>query len=361
MKILCLNHFEEYAEKNMDHQTWSFYSQGAEREFTLKENQDCFTRYTLIPRMLRNTSKRDLTTTVLGERVSMPIGIAPMAHQRLAHPDGEIAASIAASNAGIIYTLSTLSNTSIEDVSTHRPNDTPLFMQLYVFKDRTGTRRIIERAETCGYKALVLTVDTPVVGLQLRLWRDDFKPPPHLRAPNVDFALNINNVSGEYPYKHDLVEDRLTWKDVAWIKSLTKLPLVLKGILTVEDAQEAVKHGASAVWISNHGGRQLDGVHTALDVLPEIASALAGTGCDVFVDGGVRWGTDVLKALALGANAVFVGRPILYALNHSGQNGVSSALEILRNELDKAMHLAGCNSIRDIGPHLVQKRQFAKI
>ncbi|GIY74122.1 hydroxyacid oxidase 1 [Caerostris extrusa] len=324
MKILCLNHFEEYAERNMNHQTWSFYSQGAEREFTLKENQDCFTRYTLIPRMLRNTSKRDLSTTVLGERVSMPIGIAPMAYQRMAHPDGEIAASSAASNAGIIYTLSTLSNTSIQDVSTNRPNDTPLFMQLYVFKDRTGTKRIIERAESCGYKALVLTVDTPVVGLQLRLWREDFKPPPHLRAPNADFALNINNVSGEYPYKDDLLEDRLTWKDVAWIKSLTKLPLVLKGNFNssikvrhyilglefVEDAQ-AVKHGASAVWISNHGGRQLDCVHTALDVLPEITSALAGTGCEVFLDGGVRWGTDVLKALALGANAVFVGRPIL--------------------------------------------------
>ncbi|GIY55397.1 hypothetical protein CDAR_481 [Caerostris darwini] len=361
MKILCLKDFEEYAKKNLDSKAWAFYSQGAEREITLKENLDCFTRYTLIPRMLRNTSKTDLTATVLGERVSMPIGISPMAHQRLAHPDGEIAASRAASEAGIIYTLSTLSNTSIQDVSTHRPNDTPLFMQLYVFKDRACTRRIIERAESCGYKALVLTVDRPVIGLQLRIGTVHFVPPPHLSAPNIDYALNKNTVSGEYTYKHALLEDRLTWKDVAWIKSLTKLPLVLKGILTVEDAQEAVKHGASAVWISNHGGRQLDGVHTAMDVLPEIASALTGTGCEVFVDGGVRWGTDVLKALALGANAVFVGRPILYALNHSGQDGVSSALEILRNELDKAMHLAGCNSIREIGPHSVQKRQLAKI
>ncbi|KAF8773642.1 Hydroxyacid oxidase 1 like protein [Argiope bruennichi] len=317
--MLCLKDFEEYAKNTMDRKTYAFYSQGAEREVTLRENLRAFTRYTFVPRWLRSKEERDLSTTVLGEKLSMPIGIAPMAYQRLAHPEGEVAAARAAADAGVIYTLSTVASSSIQEVAASRPNTSPLWMQLYVFKNRMGALKIIRRAEENGFKAIVLTVDTPVTGLQLKLWRNGLQLPPHIRQEN------------------------------------------LNRILSVEDALEAVKYGASAVWVSNHGGRQLDCSPNTLDVLPDIASALAGTGCEIYVDGGVRWGSDVLKALALGARCVFVGRPILYGLNHSGQDGVRSLLEILRSELDRAMHLAGCNSIGEIGPHLLQKRQLAKI
>ncbi|GIZ04031.1 hydroxyacid oxidase 1 [Caerostris extrusa] len=238
-------------------------------------------------------------------------------------------------------------------------------MQLYLFKERRGALKIIKRAEEYGYKALVMTVDTPVLGLQLKLWKHGLELPPHLAVPNLDDALaEIQTETIDTKSHNDntfYLEDALCWEDVAWVKRVSKIPVILKGILTVEDALLAVKHGASAVWISNHGGRQLDCAIHALEVLPQIVAALKGTGCEVYVDGGVRWGSDVLKALALGARAVFIGRPTLWGLNHSGQDGVRSVLEILRSELKRAMHLTGCNNLSDIGPHLVQKREYAKI
>ncbi|GBL97606.1 Hydroxyacid oxidase 1 [Araneus ventricosus] len=364
-KMLCLQDFEEYAKNTLDRKTYAFYSQGAEREVTLRENIRAFTRCTFVPRWLSSKEERDLSTTVLGEKLSMPIGIAPMSYQRLAHPDGELAAARAATDAGAIYTLSTSASSSIQEVAASRPNTSPLWMQLYVFKDRKGTMKIIRWAEENGFKAIVLTVDRPVNGLQLKLWRNGLDLPPHIRARNIENALGENQTTMKVTRNHishsDILNSTLSWEDVAWVKSVSKLPVILKGILSVEDALEAVKYGASAVWISNHGGRQLDCVPTSLNVLPDISNALAGTGCEIYVDGGVRWGSDVLKALALGARCVFVGRPILYGLNHSGQDGVRSVQEILRSELDRAMHLAGCNSIREIGPHLIQKRQQAKI
>ncbi|GBL97603.1 Hydroxyacid oxidase 1 [Araneus ventricosus] len=362
-KMLCLRDFEEYAKNNMERKAYEFYSQGAEREVTLRENLRAFTRFTFVPRWLRSKEERDLSTTVLGEKLSMPVGISPMAYQRLAHPDGEVAAARAAADAGVIYTLSTVATSSIQEVAASRPNKSPLWMQLYVFKNRMGALKIIRRAEENGYKAIVLTVDTPVTGLQLKLWRNGLALPPHLKAPNLEEALNENPITDgaqQHTSNTDMLNGALSWDDVAWLKTVTKLPIILKGILTVEDALEAVKYGASAVWISNHGGRQVDCSPNALDILPGISSALAGTGCEIYVDGGVRWGSDVLKALALGARCVFVGRPILWSLHHSGQDGVRSTLEILRSELDRAMHLAGCNTISEIGPHLVQKRQLAK-
>ncbi|GFY19260.1 hydroxyacid oxidase 1 [Trichonephila clavipes] len=362
-KILCLNDFEKYAKKNLDRKALAFYSQGAEREFTLKENFQCFTRYIFIPRMLRGPCNEDLSTTVLGEKISMPIGISPMAYQRLAHPEGEVAAAKAAADAGVVYTLSTVSTTSIKDLADSRPKSPPLWMQLYVFKNRLGARTIIRNAEANGYKALVLTVDTPMTGLQLRQWRNGLELPPHLSAPNLADALKEANapVQTETHSSNVHLLHATSWEDVKWIKSITKLPLILKGILSVEDALEAVKYGVAAIWVSNHGGRQLDCVPTTLDALSKIAPALAGTGCEVYVDGGFRWGSDVLKALALGARAVFIGRPVLWALNHSGQDGVRLALDILRSELVRAMLLSGCTSLKDAGPHMIQKQEIAKI
>ncbi|GFY52658.1 hydroxyacid oxidase 1 [Trichonephila inaurata madagascariensis] len=225
----------------------------------------------------------------------------------------------AAAEAGVVYTLSTTATTSIKDLAESRPKSPPLWMQLYVVKNRAGARTIIRNAEVNGYKALVITVDRPITGLQLSRWRNRIKLPPHLSTPNLADALKEANASAQTDIHSSKVQviPPITWKDIARIKSITKLPLILKGILTVEDALKAVKYGVAAIWVSNHGGRQLDCVPTTLDALSKIAPALAGTGCEVYVDGGFRWGSDVLKALALGARAVFIGRPMLWALNHS--------------------------------------------
>ncbi|KFM64401.1 Hydroxyacid oxidase 1, partial [Stegodyphus mimosarum] len=350
--MLCLKDYEEYAKKHLESKIWAFHSQGAERERTLRENLLCYSRYALIPRMLRNTNSRDLSVTVLGERISIPVGIAPTAYHKLAHPEGEMASSRAAGELNTIFTLSTVASTSIEELSKNRQYTSPLWMQIYVLKDRSVTEKMIKKAEAHGFKALVLTVDTPVTGLQLRLWRKGLTIPPHLSIPNIAEAIpkiNDNAKFSNHIQNVRLFTETLTWEDLSWIKSISSLPLVLKGILTAKDALLAVKHGASAVWVSNHGGRQLDGVDTALDALPEICAALAGTSCEIYMDGGIRWGSDILKALALGAKAVFIGRPALWGLAHSGQDGVRHVLEILKNELDRAMHLAGCNSVEDIG------------
>ncbi|KAG8182346.1 hypothetical protein JTE90_010112, partial [Oedothorax gibbosus] len=362
-KMLCVNDFEAHAKKHLNRQAWSFYSQGAEREFTLRENPRSFTRYILVPRMLRNTAKRDLSVTVLGERISMPIGIAPAAYQRLAHPDGELAAARAAAKAGTVYTLSSVSSTPMEDVAKCK-RDSPQWMQLYQFKCRDTTREVVKMAEESGYKALVLTVDTPVIGLQLRVGRNGLDIPPHISVPILEKAMKKQKAmdSGKDHLRNVMfLEDTMTWEDVAWLKSITHLPIVLKGILSAEDAKEALKYGVSAVWVSNHGGRQLDGVPTALEVLPGISRALEGSGVEVYADGGVRWGSDVFKLLALGARAVFIGRPNLWGQAHSGEDGVNAVLNILKNELDRTMHLAGCKCIADIGPHLIAKRPIAKM
>ncbi|KFM61124.1 Hydroxyacid oxidase 1, partial [Stegodyphus mimosarum] len=348
--MLCLKDYEDYAKEHLDRRTWAFYSQGAEREETYKENLRSFTRYTLIPRMLRNKNRRDLSVTVLGEKISIPIGISPTAYQRLAHPEGEMAASRAAGEMNTVYALSTVSNTSIEEISRHRQYHSPLWMQILALKDRHFTKELIKKAEAHGFKAIVLTVDTPVPGLQLKMWKNGLAMPPHISIPNVADAikkLNDDAESSDHVRNVNFFADTLTWEDVSWIKSLSSLPLVLKGILTAKDALLAVKHGASAVWVSNHGGRQLDGVNAALDALPEISAALAGTGCEIYMDGGIRWGSDVFKALALGATATFVGRPALWGLAHSGQDGVRHVLQILKSELDRTMHLAGCSSIEE--------------
>ncbi|XP_054717106.1 2-Hydroxyacid oxidase 1-like [Uloborus diversus] len=357
--MLCLKEYEDYARQFMDKRTWAFYSQGAEREETLRENLLSFTRFKIIPRLLRNTPTRDLRVTVLGNEVALPFGIAPSAYQRLAHPDGEIAASRAASEMDTIYTLSTVSTTSLEDIAKHQVRNTPLFMQVYLLKERRYSAEMIYRAEKCGYKALVLTVDTPVTGLQLKLWRTNLVLPPHLSIPNIaDAVPKGRNAAAK---NVDLFLDTISWEDVDWIKRISKLPLILKGIITVDDAVEAVKHGVSAIWVSNHGGRQLDCIDTALEALPDIVAALKGSGCEIYVDGGVRWGSDIFKALALGANFVFIGRPALWGLAHSGQEGVKRILEILKTELDRTMHLAGCSSIKDIGPHMLKNVHSSKI
>jgi 4-hydroxymandelate oxidase len=272
----------------------------------------------------------------------------------MAHPDGELATVRAAGAMGTVMILSTLSNTAVEDVVANAPG--PVWFQLYVYKDRGATRELIERAENAGARALVLTVDAPLLGSRERDARNRFALPDGLKVENLHGSrqdvARIELGSGLAKYFYDLVDAGLTFRDLDWLSSISKLPLVVKGVVRGDDAARAVDHGAKAVVVSNHGGRQLDTAPATIDVLPEVAAAI-GDRAQIFLDGGVRRGTDVLKALARGARAVLVGRPILWGLSCGGQAGVERALAILQNEIDLAMALAGCATLADIGPDLL--------
>jgi isopentenyl diphosphate isomerase/L-lactate dehydrogenase-like FMN-dependent dehydrogenase len=335
---------------------YDYYAGGANDEITLRENRAAYERITLLPRMLVDVSVRDMGTTVLGEPVSMPILIAPTALPALAHPEGEIATTKAAGAAKTIITLATLSTSSIEEAMAMASG--PVWFQLYVFKDREITASLAHRAEIAGCKAVVLTVDVPVLGKRERDVRNRFTLPEHLSIKNLlpagCQALPKNATgSGMAAYVASLFDPTLTWKDIEWLAGVTKMPVLVKGILRADDALRAVNHGASGIIVSNHGARQLDTTPATISVLPEIVDAVEGA-VEVYVDGGIRRGTDVLKAMAYGARAVLVGRPILWALTVGGEAGVKSFLEMLRQEFDLAMALSGCSSLTAITRDLVR-------
>ncbi|CAN7944529.1 unnamed protein product, partial [Ixodes hexagonus] len=278
-------------------------------------------RLLLRPRILRDVAQRNMEVTLLGNQViSMPVGISPTAFLKMAHPDGETATARAAQAAGTLLIQGTFSTTSLEDVQQAAPDGLRWF-QTYIFRNRSLTRDVVERAEKAGYRALVLTVDMPVAGNQVTRIKNKFIAPKVVKMSG--FRILLSSVSGVtpddllpgVPYQGYL-DPSLTWDDVAWLKSITKLPVVAKGIYTAEDADEAIRHGVSAILVSNHGGRQLDCVPAAIELLPEILSAVRGR-VEVYLDGGIRHGTDVVKALALGAKAVFVGRPAIWGLAYN--------------------------------------------
>lgn len=354
--LICIPEFEKAARAALSRMTWDYYRSGADAERTLRENVRAYRRWEIHYRVLVDVSQRDLSTSILGIPVSMPILIAPTAYHRLAHPDGELATARAAAEAGTIYTLSTLATTSIEDVA--RVSRGPLWFQLYVHKDRELTQSLVARAEAAGFQAIVLTVDTPVLGRRIRDVRNGFGLPTGLVMANlVDAAgmAGIQSSSALARYIASRHDASLTWRDVEWLRGMTRLPVLLKGIVRPDDALRAVDAGAAGVVVSNHGARQLDGAPATLDVLPRIVDAVAGH-VPVLVDGGIRWGSDVLKALALGARAVMIGRPVLWGLAVGGSAGVRSVLEIFREELSTAMALAGCSSIETIDRSLVERR-----
>jgi isopentenyl diphosphate isomerase/L-lactate dehydrogenase-like FMN-dependent dehydrogenase len=317
---------------------YDYYAGGANDEITLRENRAAYEGITLLPRMLVDVSVRDMGTTVLGEPVSMPILIAPTSFQGLAHPEGEVATVKAAGAAKTLMTLSTLSTFSIEQVMAVATG--PVWFQLYVFKDRAISASSVKRAEVAGCKATVFTVDVPLLGRRERDVRNQFKLPA--------------DHSGLAPYIASLFDPALTWKDIEWLAGITKMPILVKGILRADDALRAVNHGAAGIIVSNHGARQLDTTPATISVLPEIVDAVAGA-VEVYVDGGIRRGTDVLKAMAYGARAVFVGRPILWGLAVGGEAGVKSALEMLRQEFDLAMALSGCPTLSSITRDLIRR------
>jgi 4-hydroxymandelate oxidase len=347
--------YEQLAQEHLSKMAFDYYSSGAWDEITLKDNRAAFSRVKLRPKMLVDVSKIDLTTKVLGEALQLPLLIAPMAFQCLAHPEGEIATASSADSAGIGMVLSTLATKSLEEVA--KVANGLQWFQLYIHKDRGLTRALVERAYIAGYKALCLTVDAPVLGKRERDRRNEFTLPPGLHPANLTklSGLDIPHPQGEsglLTYFAQQINPALTWKDLEWLQSLSPLPLVVKGILRGDDAVRAVECGVKGIVVSNHGGRQLDGAIASLDALPEIVAAVNGK-AEVLLDGGIRRGTDILKALALGAQAVLIGRPILWGLAVSGQAGVDHIISILKDELTTAMALSGCANLQDIDSTLV--------
>jgi 4-hydroxymandelate oxidase len=332
-----------------------YYASGADDEVTLRENRAAFERLRLHYRVLVDVSRRELSTAVLGTPISMPIVVAPTAFQRLAHPDGELATVRAAGAAGTLMILSTLSTTAVEEVTAAATG--PVWFQLYVYRDRAATAALVQRVEAAGCKALVLTVDAPLLGRRERDVRNRFALPPGLSIENMH-AHGMGAVGSDLPdsglaaYFASLLDPALTWKDLEWLRSITRLPVIVKGVVRPDDARRAISHGASAIVVSNHGGRQLDTSPATISVLPAIADAVAGQ-AEILLDGGVRRGTDVVKALALGARAVLIGRPVLWGLTVAGQAGVSAALGMLRAELDLALALCGCPHVGGLDRDLV--------
>lgn len=352
---LTVRDFERAARRVLTRQAYDYYRSGADGERTLRENARAFERWILRPHVLADVAERDLSIELFGDRFASPVGVAPTAYHKLATPDGEAATARACAATGTLFVVSTLATTTLEDVAAAAPG--PRWFQLYVHKDRGFTRSLVERAHAAGYRALALTADTPLLGRRLRDVRNGFALPEGLTMANLPAQASSDGrpASALQSYVASRHDASLTWKDLAWLRSIAPMPLVLKGVLRGDDAARAVSEGVDAVWVSNHGARQLDGVAATIDALPEVVTAVEGR-VPVLLDGGVRWGTDVLKALALGARAVMIGRPLLWGLAAGGEQGAAQVLGLLREELSTAMALAGTRTIADIGPDLVRPR-----
>ena len=352
--LVNLDDFEAAARARLSPLAYDYYAGGSYDELTLHDNQAAFRRRKLVYRVLRDLSTRTLQTTVLGQPVSLPVLVAPTAFHRLAHEEGEVATARAAAAQGTVMMLSTLSTCSLEAVCA---TGATVWFQLYVYRDRGATRALVERAEAAGCRALVLTVDAQLWGRRERDVRNRFRLPPGIECVNLGgtaMARLPDGVegSGLSAYVMSLFDPALSWNDLAWLASITKLPVVVKGIVHPDDARLAAEHGAAAVVVSNHGGRQVDTAVATLDALPAVAEAVEGK-LELVLDGGVRRGSDVVKALALGARAVGVGRPVLWGLAIAGQQGVELALQRLRDELDVVMGLCGCASPAGVGRDLI--------
>uniref|UniRef100_V5HKL6 (S)-2-hydroxy-acid oxidase n=1 Tax=Ixodes ricinus TaxID=34613 RepID=V5HKL6_IXORI len=362
--VVTVDDIQRLGIANLDKLPEDYYDSGADQQQTLRENRLAYLRLRLRPKQLNNVATREKAVTLLkDQKLSMPIGIAPTAFQKMAHPEGEMATARAAQKANTLMILSTLSNTTLEDVAAAAPEGLRWF-QLYVYKDRDITKDLVQRAEKSGYKALVVTVDTPLFGNRIADVKNNFTLPDGLTVANLEGVgggLDPSSGSGLAAYGEKLFDPSLTWDDIKWLRSITSLKVIAKGVLTAEDARNAVKAGVSGILVSNHGARQLDGVTSTIEALPEIIRAVPRW-IEVYLDGGIRHGTDAIKALALGAKAVFVGRPALWGLAYNGEDGVTQMLEILRKELDLGMALIGAPKIAELRPEMVARQEtYAKL
>ncbi|KAF2123909.1 FMN-dependent alpha-hydroxy acid dehydrogenase [Dothidotthia symphoricarpi CBS 119687] len=392
LNCLTISELQVLAAERMDKQTRDYYNEGADSGSTLAENISAYQKYRIRPRVLRDVSAIDTSVTVFGHKTSIPLGIASTAMQGLAHPDGEIATARAAKKLDVVMGLSSFSTTSLEDVK-GALGDCPGAFQLYLFEERAKSQKLIQRAKKAGYKAVLLTVDTPVLGRRNLEIRNQFKLPKHLKVANfvsdakeeegedkgaeaIDESKDTkeDNVdatgsegsgkrappSGPITFHTHAANPTLNWEhDIAWLREQChpEMEVWVKGVATGEDAILACHHGVDGIIVSNHGGRQLNGAMATLDALPEVVEAVRSQPrpIPVHVDGGVRHGTDVFKALALGADFVWVGRPILWGLAYKGQEGVELCLKLLGDEIKLCMGLAGATSVKDINKEYLVK------
>lgn len=349
-----LGDFELLARERMTAMAWEYISGGAGDEITLRWNRDAYDRIKLKPRVLVDVSKLDTSVNLFGRELPFPILLAPAAYQKLVHPEGELATAKGAGAATMV--VSTMASVSVEDIAAATKQ--PPWFQLYVQPDRGFTKALVQRAEAAGCQALVVTVDTPIPGLRNREERIKFALPPGIERPNLK-GLNTagsSHLPKENEIYNALFDPKLTWKDVEWLRSLTRLPVLLKGVLNPEDADLAAKSGASGLIVSNHGSRNIDTLPATIEALPEVVAKVAGR-IPVLVDGGIRRGTDVLKALALGAKAVLIGRPYLFGLGVGGAEGVHRVVNILRREFEMAMALTGRTSISELNESILWASQ----
>jgi len=352
--LLNIGEYAYAARAKLSKEVSDYYEGGALDEITLRENTAGWERLRLYYHVLAGVSERDLRTSVLGQKISTPICVAPTAFHKLACGEGEMATARAAKAAGTLFILSSLSNTAMESVFAQATS--PRWFQLYIYRDREITRALVQRAEAAGAEAIVLTVDAPGLGTRERDMRNRFTLPEGLCVENLS-PLGKGKMpevsgSGLAAYVRDNFKSDLSFEDLDWLCGSTRLPIIVKGVCRDDDAGRAVEHGAKAIVVSNHGGRQLDTAPATSEVLPHIADVVADR-CEIYVDGGIRRGSDVLKAIALGARAVMVGRPILWGLTVAGEKGALNVLEILRRELDEAMLLCGCTTLHDINRSLL--------
>ncbi|XP_019382864.1 PREDICTED: hydroxyacid oxidase 2 isoform X2 [Gavialis gangeticus] len=322
MPMICLSDFEDYAKQYLPKTTWDFFAAGADECCTREDNILAYKRIRFRPRMLRGMSVIDTKTTLLGTEISFPVGIAPTSFHQLAWPDGEKSTARAAASMNTCYITSTYSTCTVEEIAAAAPRGFRWF-QLYIHRNRALTAQLVQRVEALGFQGLVFTADLPYTGKR-----------------RVDIHNNFQeNICTEYGLPPNFIDPSINWNDIYWLKSLTRLPIIVKGILTREDADLAVRHGVQGIIVSNHGGRQLDGGPATIDALVEVVDIVQDK-VEVYVDGGIRTGSDVLKALALGAKCVFIGRPVLWGLTYKGEEGLREVLQILHDELRLSMALA---------------------
>ena len=378
--ITCIEDLRVLAQKRVPRMFYDYADSGSWTESTYRANQSDFARIKFRQRVAVNLENRSLASTMVGQHVSMPVALSPTGLTGMQHADGEILAAQAAEQFGVPFTLSTMSICSIEDVAANTSK--PFWFQLYVMKDREVINRLIDRAKAAGCSALVLTLDLQVLGQRHKDLRNGLSAPPKLTIPNiinmatkprwvagmlatkrrgfgniVGHATSVSDMSSLSAWTQQQFDLSLSWADVEWIKQRWGGKLIIKGIMDAEDARLAVSSGADALIVSNHGGRQLDGAQSSIEALPAIVDAV-GTEIEVHMDGGIRSGQDVLKAVALGARGVYIGRPFLYGLGAMGRPGVSKCLDILRNELDLTMAFCGLRDLQQVDKKILLPGTF---
>ena len=362
--LVTLADHEQHARTQLDDNAWAYFSGGAADEISLRANRSAWDALPLWPRVLRPLAGGHTRVPLLGRTLAHPILLAPVAFQRMAHPDGELAMAYAAAALGAGVVLSTQASVSLESVAQAvlpDPGRGPLWFQLYLQPDRGFTQALVQRAEAAGYEALVLTVDAPTSGVRDRERRAGFRLPPGVGPVNLaglQAPASPPLSPGQSALFDGLLHHAPTWDDIAWLQSITRLPVLLKGVLHPADARQAVSVGAAGLIVSNHGGRTLDTAPATATALPRVVQAVGGA-VPVLVDGGIRRGTDVLKAMALGASAVLVGRPAVWGLANAGAAGVAHVLRLLRDELEVAMALTGCATLAEATPALLEGQDGA--